>query len=186
MKFSRAQQFLWTTFLIGGTALPVSGRTSDAPSPTPIPRPSTLSEYARHNPLKTAGVVDASGKVIISTATLSEVAGIGTITVAGPPASEKDHRPTPTNPSASERAHWRQAHTKQKQLISGLERRRELLEIEIDHIGDQSLTIKTMARLQRAEAKLRQLEREISTERAELARIVRDARRHGAEPGWFR
>jgi hypothetical protein len=30
------------------------------------------------------------------------------------------------------------------------------------------------------------LDREIAVERAELARIVREARRRGAEPGWFR
>jgi hypothetical protein len=43
-----------------------------------------------------------------------------------------------------------------------------------------------MARLQQLEAKLLQLDRDIAGERARLARIVRDARRRGAEPGWFR
>ena len=42
------------------------------------------------------------------------------------------------------------------------------------------------ARLERAESKLRHLDEEISREREELSRIVRDARRRGAEPGWFR
>jgi len=186
MKTHSAHQFFWTAFLIGGGALPVSGQSSDAPSPTPTPRSETLSDYARHNSLKTSGVADASGKVIISTANLTEVADGGTITIGGTSPSGKNRHPTPSTPSASERARWRAAHGKQQKVIAGLERRRSLLSIEIDHIGNQSLTIKTMARLQRAEAKMRQLEDEISAERAELARIVREARRHGAEPGWFR
>jgi len=186
MKTSSAHQFFWTVFLIGGGALPVSGQSTDAPSPTPTPRPETLSDYARHNSLKTSGVADATGRVVISTATLAEIAEGGRITVGGTAVSGRNLGPTPSSPSASERTRWRAAHNRQTQVIVGLERRRALLEIEIDHIGNQSLTIKTMARLQRAEAKMRQLEDEISAERAELARIVREARRHGAEPGWFR
>ena len=186
MKIHSAHQFVWTAFLIGGAALPVSGDTADAPSPTPTPRPGTLSQYARGKSLKSSGVADASGHVIISTATLSGIAENGTITIAGTSAPGEKQPPTPSNPSGSERARWRVAHDEQKKVITGLERRRELLEIEIDHIGNQRLTIKTMARLQRAEAKMRQLDGEISAERAELARIVREARRHGAEPGWFR
>jgi hypothetical protein len=71
-------------------------------------------------------------------------------------------------------------------VIAELERRRGLLEIEVDHLENQRMTIKTLARLRNAEAKLQMLDRETSVERAELARIVREARRHGAEPGWFR
>ncbi len=186
MKTSSAHQFFWTVILIGGGALPVSGQSTDAPSPTPTPRPETLSEYARCNSLKTSGLADPSGRVVISTANLTEVADGGTITIGGTPPAGKNRHPTPSTPSATERARWRAAHGRQRQVIAGLERRRALLSIEIAHLGDQSLTIKTMARLQRAEAKLRQLDEEISTERRELARIVREARRHGAEPGWFR
>jgi hypothetical protein len=186
MKIYSAQQFFWTVFLIGSGALPVSGESADAPSPTPTPQPGTLADYARRNSLKTSGMADATGRVIISTANLTEVANGGTITIGGTPSSGKNRHPTPSTPSATERARWRAAHGKQRQVIAGLERRRSLLSIEIAHLGDQSLTIKTMARLQRAEAKMRQLEGEISAERAALARIVRDARRHGAEPGWFR
>jgi hypothetical protein len=186
MRIHRARQFFWTVFLIGSGALPVSSRSTEVPSPTPTPRPGTLSEYAHGISLKTSGAADASGQVIISTATLSEIAGQGTITIAGTSGPGEKQRPTPSSPNVSERTRWRAAHDKQKQVIAGLERRRQLLEIEIDHIGNEKLTIKTMARLQRAEAKLRQLDGEISSERRELASIVREARRHGAEPGWFR
>lgn len=183
MNTSSAHQFFWTVFLIGSGALPVSGQSTDVPTPTP--RPETLSEYARCNSLKTSGVADAYGRVIISTANLAEVADGGTITIGGTSPGKNRH-PTPSTPSASERARWRAAHDKQRQVIAGLDRRRALLSIEIDHIGNERLTVKTMARLQRAEAKMRQLEEEISAESAELARIIREARRHGAEPGWFR
>ena len=36
------------------------------------------------------------------------------------------------------------------------------------------------------EVRLQLLDREIAVERAQLTRIVREARQHGAEPGWFR
>jgi len=168
------------------TTMAASAAVASTPSPTPTPRTRTLAEYAGRISLKTSGVADASGQIVISTETLSAIADGGTITIGGISVTGKARLPTPLAASPSERARWRAAHNKQTRVIVGLERRRALLEIEIHHIGDQSLTIKTMARLQRAEAKLRQLEDEISAERAELARIVRDARRDGAEPGWFR
>ncbi len=71
-------------------------------------------------------------------------------------------------------------------MIAGVERRRSLLEVEIDRIEDGPLTAKNLARLDHAEAKARVLDDEIRRKRAELSRIVREARRHGAEPGWFR
>jgi len=101
--------------------------------------------------------------------------------------SVSTHRSAPvTQPDAAERARWRKAYHKQRGVIAGLERRRNLLEVEIDHIEDGQLTAKNLARLDHVEAKARVLDGEIRREQGELSRIVREARRHGAEPGWFR
>ena len=43
-----------------------------------------------------------------------------------------------------------------------------------------------VARLDRARAKLRHVDRQIDQEKEILARIVRQARQHGAQPDWFR
>ncbi len=89
-------------------------------------------------------------------------------------------------PDAAERARWRKAYHEQRKVVAGLERRRTLIEVEINHIEDGQLTTKNLARLDRAEAKAQSLDEEIKRERSELAKIVREARHHGAEPGWFR
>jgi septal ring factor EnvC (AmiA/AmiB activator) len=121
--------------------------------------------------------------------TNDNVVGLGegaTITLgAVAPAGRKKSKPSGGADNA-ERSRWQAAHHKQRQVIAALERRRSQLETEIDQIEDLGLTTKTMARLERAESKLRHLDEEIARERSALARIVRDARRRGAEPGWFR
>jgi flagellar biosynthesis/type III secretory pathway protein FliH len=74
----------------------------------------------------------------------------------------------------------------QKGLITELEREKLLIEAQIDLIEDGRLSIRALARIQRAEIELRAIEREIQSEKKELARLIREARRDGAEPGWFR
>ena len=156
------------------------------PPPKPTPRPGTLGAYAEGVTLDRSSLVDPDGHLILTNDDISTIARngkitLGTVTGSGRPSSKQ-----PGAADRAERERWRTAHRNQRQVIARLEQRRALVEIEIEHLQDQHLTIKTMARLQRAEAKRNQLDREIAAERAELARIVREARRRGAEPGWFR
>jgi hypothetical protein len=169
-------------FLVGLSASSVSA--GDSPQPTP--RPGTLAAYAEKLTLDRSALGDDTGRVILTNDSVAGLAADGSITL-GTVTLEGRQKST-TSPAAdnAERSRWQAAHRKQRQVIAILERRRSQLELAIDQIENQSLTARTMARLEQLELKMRQLDRDIAAERVELARIVRDARRRGAEPGWFR
>ena len=158
------------------------GSTDDPPRPTP--RPGSLAAYAEKVTLDRSALGDATSRLILTNDTIAGLAADGSITLGT--MTQVDSKKTQSVADNAERSRWQTAHHRQQQVISALERRRSQLELEIDQIEDLSLTAKTMARLEQSEAKLQLLDREIAAERAELARIVRDARRRGAEPGWFR
>ena len=157
-----------------------------ADPPRPTPRPGSLAAYAENITLDRSVLGDGAGRLVLTNDSVAGRAGGGSIPLARvPPAGWELSKPTgPAHDS--ERARWQAAHRKQQQVIAALERRRSVVENEIDQIEDLGLTAKTMARLDRAKSKLRHLDEEIAREREALARIVRDARRRGAEPGWFR
>ena len=150
----------------------------------PTPRPGSLAAYAEKVTLDRSTLVDGNGRVILTNDSVASLAVDGSITLGT--VKQAGHEKTKSVADNAERSRWQAAYGRQREVIVGLERRRSRLELEIDQIEDLGLTAKTMARLEQSEAKLRLLDDEIAAERAELARIVRDARRRGAEPGWFR
>ena len=160
------------------------GSATDPPRPTP--RPGTLGAYAKNVTLNSSALSNGDGRVVLTNDNVTALAPDGSITLGTvAPAGRKKSKPSGGEGNA-ERSRWQAAHRSQQQVIVGLERRRSQLETEIDQIEDLGLTARTMARLERAESKLRHLDEEIARERSALARIVRDVRRRGAEPGWFR
>jgi hypothetical protein len=159
---------------------------AEEPAPNPTPRPGTLGAYARSITLKRSTLEDEAGRLVLTNDGVAALGAGAAITLAAVPTSKGDGLKKTDGASSAERSKWRATHKKQQRVIVGLERRRSLLEVEIESLENQRLTIKTMARLQAAEERIQLLDREIAAERAELARIVREARRHGAEPGWFR
>ena len=175
-------------FAFAAAALLVASTTTNAadPTPKPTPKPGTLGAYAKKITLDRSTLVEENGRVVLTNDNIV-ILGAGGSIIDGVVATDGRRKPKPAGVADNaERARWRAAYRKQRNEISSLERRRSQLLIEIDHLENQSLTIKTMARLQLLEAKLKHLERDIANERAELTRIVRDARKRGAEPGWFR
>jgi hypothetical protein len=156
---------------------------AENPTPTPMPRPGSLAAFASRLTLNRSRAGGGVDRLMITNENLEVFAAEGAVTLG----SVATHSSAPaTQPDAAERARWRKAFHVQRQMIAGVERRRSLLEVEIDHIEDGPLTAKNLARLDLAEAKARILDGEIRREQGELSRIVREARRHGAEPGWFR
>ena len=154
-----------------------------AENPTPTPRPDSLAAYARHITLDRSRAVEGADRLMITNDNLEVFAAGGSVTLGSMPT----HGSAPaTQPDAAERERWRKAFQVQRRVIAGVERRRTLLEVEIDRIEDGPLTARNLARLDHAEAKARVLDGEIRHEQGELSRIVREARHHGAEPGWFR
>jgi hypothetical protein len=158
--------------------------TADGPVARSTPLPGTLAAYAQRTTLNSSALRDDSGHLTLTNAKLAELSANGTINLGA--ASVAARTPIKGEPSDAVRAKWRKAYFKQRDVITALERRRALLEVEIDHIEDGRLDVRGLARLERAEAKLRLLDKEIRDEHQELARVVREARRHGAQPGWFR
>ena len=158
------------------------GSTAEPPSPTP--RPGSLAAYAEKVTLDRSALDVCEGRVILTNEGVTVLAADGSITLGT--VKQADRKKAKSVANSSERSRWQAAHGKQREVIADLERRRSRLILEIDQINDLSLTAKTMARLEQSEAKLHLLDGEIAAERAELARIVRNARRRGAEPGWFR
>lgn len=155
-------------------------------TPTPTPRPGTLAAYASRTAINRTSVDAVTGQVTVTTENLEELAKGGTIIFGSPLVGESATRETPAGPTERERELWRKRHQKQRAVIAKLEARRSKVEVEIDHIKDGKLTIRNLARLDRAEAKLSLIEGEIRREQAALAKIIREARQHGAQPGWFR
>ena len=159
---------------------------AEDPVRRPTPKPGTLGAYANKITLDRSNLTNGNGRIVLDNDNVV-VLGAGGLIIVGGVSTSSLGKSTPAGVAdRAERVRWRAAHRKQKNVISSLERRRTQLEIEIDHLKNQRMTIKTMARLQQTEAKLQQLDRDIATERAELRRIVREARQRGAEPGWFR
>ena len=171
---------------IGAVALLTVAHSVAAEEPVAkaTPLPGTLAAYAKRTTLNSSALRDDSGRVTLTNAKMVELAAEGKIILGVAVVAEKT--PGTAEPSAAVRAKWRKAYFKQRDVITALERRRALLEVEIDHIEDGRLDVRGLARLERAEAKLRLVDKEIRDERNELARVVREARRHGAQPGWFR
>jgi hypothetical protein len=157
---------------------------ADDPAARPTPQPGTLAAYAKKTTLNSSALVDDSGRLTLTNAKMAEIAADGRIILGVTVVAAR--KPLKSEPGTAERARWRKVYFKQRDAIRALERRRALIEVEIDHIEDGRLDARGLARLERAEAKLRLLDKEIRDERNELARIVREARRHGAQPGWFR
>ena len=154
-------------------------------SSTPAPKPGTLGAYAQHVQLNRSALQNDGGIVL----TNNEVAAVArevTITLGTVVAPEPTESASSNGSESGERERWTAAHRKQSQVIAKLKQRRSLLAIDVDVLDDQRPTPKLLARLDRARAKLRHVYRQIDQEKEILARIVRQARQHGAQPDWFR
>jgi len=171
----------WAVILIAIGAASVAAPTGNEPSPTPTPRPRALGD------IKLKGVDGSTekGRVVISDANLADLADRGSVSVVGMTTHETTPKPRKT-PSRSVRERWRKKVHDQKAVIVALERKRLRVEAQIDLIEDARVTARTLARLHTAQIELRSVEDRIRTEKADLGRLIREARRHGAEPGWFR
>lgn len=182
MNTHQTKQVVLALILIANGALDAAARKPDDASPTPTPCPKRLGDIK----LKNVARSDDNGHVVISDADLADLAGRGSLTVGGKAATETTRSKPRKTPSRSVRERWRTKVLNRKGVIDGLERKHLRIEAQIDLIEDAKVTARSLAQLQKAEIELRSIEREIRAEKAELGRLIREARRDGAEPGWFR
>ena len=152
-------------------------------TPTPTPRSGTLAAYASSITLDRGPGED---QVVITTDNLSTLGEGGLLTTAAMPAGEPNTiNPTAVvNPKIRER--WRRKVLAQSEVLTRLQVRRSAIEADIDRIERGRLDSRTLDQLEKAEAKLADADAEIRRAKAQLSRIVRDARKEGAQPGWFR
>ncbi len=173
---------LWITLASSGLTAVASDPT---PTPAPTPSPRSLADYARTTAL--ARAPDAPDSAIVITGdNLDQLGRDAVLSVAGSPLPEP-WRPDPANvvdPKLRQR--WRSKVLAQRARITKLEARRAQAEAEIDRLERGSLDARTLDRIERAEAKRAMIDNQIKDERAVLSRIVSEARKQGAQPGWFR
>jgi hypothetical protein len=167
------------------------------PAPTPTPSPRSLSALADQITLdrSAAGTSQTDGSIVISNDNLSELASHGVLTtcVGASRARRGGSKTTATREATagrsggeSQRQRWRQRYRKQAETIAELKDKRELLEAQIEHLQSHDRKRRSSSRLAQLRAKLELLEEQIEREEMRLHGIVREARQHGAQPGWFR
>ena len=177
------------TAVVGAALIAAAAAANDQPRPRPTPAPRTLAAVAGKISLDRGHLASEGESLVISDHNLGELASQGRLTVAGATAAEPR---TPLEPAADrrevekEREHWRGLYRKQVESIAKLEERRQLLLVDVDQLEGRRQTPSTVLRLEKTEKRLELLEHRIAEERTQLDRIVDQARRHGAQPGWFR
>ena len=177
-QFKALVRFIGIVKLTGATLA-----SADTPPLTPTPKPGTLAAYAGSITLDRDPGDDP---VFITTENLGALCEGGLLTTVAKPAGEPFEVDPATEVDPKTRDRWRKKVLSQRRAIANLEERRHIVEAEIDRLERGKLDSKTLDRIEKSETKLRTVEVEIKKENAQLSRIVRQARKDGAQPGWFR
>ena len=176
--------------------------------PTPTPRPvggQSLSELAKNKKLKGDQDGSKGGTIVISNDNLSDYASKGGLTTAKPGAHTQTSRGVhagqnvrvvdPQSAEQSERMnHWRQTYTQQLDRIAAIERQIADLDYQIPGLWTDFYSRDDPAyrdgvikpKLDRALVRRDELAKQLEEEKPKLQQIKEDARKDGAEPGWFR
>jgi hypothetical protein len=186
----------------------VAQLTLAAEDPTPTPRPvggQSLSELAKNKKLKGDQDGSKGGAIVISNANLSDYASKGGLTTAKPGSQAYTSRGVhagqnvqvidPQSAAQNERmTHWRQSYTQQLERIAAIERQIADLDYQIPGLWNDFYSRDDPAyrdgvikpKLDRALVRRDQLAEQLEEEKPKLQQIKEDARKDGAEPGWFR
>ena len=159
---------------------------SEPPRPRPTPKPGTLAAIASSRSLNRAPELDATAVIVITDDNLDQL-GRGaaltllTLTVVDSSPVESDR---PADPKTREK--WRKRVLAQSSVIARLEARLVDAEAELNRLERGKLDGRARDRIAKAESKLQTIDKEIRREKAQLSAIIREARKEGAQPGWFR
>jgi exonuclease VII small subunit len=180
METPRQLIILWAVCVIAWN--PVA-RCSDEPSPRPTPRPGTLAALAAERTLTRTG---DSPSIVITDENLASLGAGAAFTRVESPVAEFIEVAAPEGVDPKTRDHWRNKVLAQSEAIARLETKKSAIEDQIDRLERGRLDARALDRIEKAEAKLRAAEAEIERAKQKLSRIVREARKDGAQPGWFR
>lgn len=190
-----------SVFVLVGAAAPAAGD----PSPTPTPRPAggqSLTDVAKDKKLKGDTNDTSGGSIVISNENLADYASKGGLTTAKPGRLGRDVHAgravstvDPESAEANERMlYWQGKYKRQLERIAGIKRQIEKFDLQIpglwrdfysrDDPAYRDGVIKPT--LDRALEQRDGLETQLRQEEPKLDQIKEDARKDGAEPGWFR
>jgi hypothetical protein len=159
---------------------------ADEPTTTPTPRPGTLAALASATPLKRGPESDPSATILITNDTLAELGDDAALTVLTSTVAEAVILDIEDRVDPKIRVKWRSEVLAQSKIIARAEAKKDAVRTEIDLLERGRLDSRTLDRIAKAETKLRAADDEIKRAKAELSKIVREARKEGAQPGWFR
>jgi septal ring factor EnvC (AmiA/AmiB activator) len=157
-------------------------RATEPPQPTPTPRPGTLAALAGATSL----TGDGTAPIAITNANLASFADGAVITIVTESAAECGELKALRKVDPKIREKWRRRVHTQKARIAALDTKRRSIEAEIERLERGSLDARTLDRIEKAEARLTAVSRDVTTAERTLSRIVHEARKEGATPGWFR
>ncbi len=154
--------------------------------PTPAAKPGTLAALAGSRSLQRVPGVDDTGTIVITDENLSSLGEGAALTVLTSTIAEAGDFETNEQADPKTREKWRRQVLAQSEAVARLQARRNDVQSEIDRLERGRLDSRTLDRLAKAESKLRVVDEEINSARTQLSRIIREARKEGAQPGWFR
>lgn len=177
-------QFITFCCVIGLSWAAISG-TAEPPPPKPTPKPGTLAELATTRSLNRSGGTGDMATILITNSNLDELGEGSALTVMTSTIAETASlEPTEVSPKTREK--WRRKVLAQSAAIAKLEARRDQAKADLDRLERGRLDGRALDRIAKAEAKVDAVEAEIKRAKAQLTRIIREARKEGAQPGWFR
>jgi len=189
-RTAAAALFLFLTMTQAGAASEAS------PQQTAAPHPRRLGDLAILIHLKAADEDRREGTIVITNDTVVRHDEKGMLSVAGaatteiePGVDEVDRREVD-----KQRQKWRKKVDSQRQRIARTEHEIVILEGKIKALSNAAFdaghssrkAINAWARLESEKSKLANLTARLKQEKQTMNGIIREARRDGAQPGWFR
>lgn len=203
-------RFLKSLRLAAGICLmsavtPVAHAESE-PTPTPTPRPAggqSLTDVAKDTKLNTEAAGATDGSIVITNENLQEYASKGKVTEAKPAVNREAVGPNapgvemvdPEEQQALQRKYyWQGKYVQQLSKVQSLRRQIQQLDTDIPGLWNDFYSRDDPAyrdgvikpKLDQALNRRKELEQQLAEAEPMLERIKIDARKDGAEPGWFR
>ena len=176
------------------------------PTPTPGPTPTgkqTLNEVAKDKKLNKEAAGEKGGPIVITNENLDDYASQGELThikgsiknlAEGPHAAGVVMVDSETQQANQRKYYWQQLYAQQVSKIASLKRQIQQLDRDIPGLWNDFYSRDDPAyrdgvvkpKLDDSLKRREELEAQLAHEEPKLERIKIDARRDGAEPGWFR
>jgi hypothetical protein len=191
-----------------GLALAFAAATwaASEPTPTATPRPGggkSLTEVAKDKKLNTDAAGTSDGSIVITNENLQEYASKGQVTEAKPSVNREAVGPNapgiqmvdPKEQQALQRKYyWQGKYVQQLSMIQSLRRQIQQLDADIPGLWNDFFSRDDPAyrdgvvkpKLDQSLDRRKELEEQLAAAEPMLEQIKIDARKDGAEPGWFR